>query len=384
MRGLFIQKHAEAVSAFCSIAVLYVGTDPYLKNKLYDFDFSVESKVPTLRLYFRKSNMFLFGKLINAFRYWKSYVKGYNFLKNKSGKPDIVHVHVLTRFGIFALYLKLFKSIPYIITEHWSRYLPYNLKRGAYKGFFRRWITRVVVHHAKAVTTVTENLRDAMLRLGLKNKYFITPNVVDIHKFYPLENISSLRHGRHIPPLGVRGLKKIVHVSCFDEKAKNIKGIVHVIERLSKKRNDFILEIIGDGADFNEVKSYAEKTGLVGKTIFFEGLQTGERLINKMREADFSLLFSNYENFPCIIPESLALGVPVLATDVGGISEHIKKDFGMLVEPGDESGLEKAIDKMLETCSDYNPHLLREYAVNNFSNDNAGKLFYEIYLKSVL
>ena len=372
MLGLFVQKHAEATVPFCNISVLYVCADLHLKNKIYDPDFIVESNVPTLRFYFKKSNLFLFGKFVNACRYWRSYIKGYNFLKNKSGKPDLVHVHVLTRFGIFALYLKLFKNIPYIITEHWSRYLPYNLKRGTYKGFLRRWLTKVVVSNAKAVTTVTENLRDAMLQLGLKNKYYIIPNVVDIHKFIPFENKKN------------HAVKRIVHVSCFDEKAKNIKGIVNVIERLSKKRNDFILEIIGDGADFNDVKSYAKKTGLINKIIFFKGLLVGDSLIDKMREADFFLLFSNYENLPCTIIESLALGVPVVATDVGGISEHIRQEFGMLVDPGNEPQLEDATNKMLDSCGNYIPQLLRTYSEKNFSNEIIGKSFHEIYMKSLL
>lgn len=371
MFGLFIQKHAIATLPYCDISVLYVLGDHLLAGKKYAIDYSVEQGVPTLRVYFKKSHNRLTGKFVNAWRYAVSYFRGYSQLIKKTGNPDMAHVHVLTRVGVFALYLKKIKSIPYVVTEHWSRYLPYNLARGSYNGIGRRFLTKIVVKNAKAITTVTQNLKNAMVALGLKNNYYITPNVVDIHKFFPTEaqNLS--------------GIKKIVHVSCFDEKAKNIKGIIKVIEKISKTRNDFKLQIIGDGIDYNEVVEYARQTGLVNKVIFFEGLLLNNDLITKMRDAHFFLLFSNYENLPCTIVESLALGVPVLSTNVGGIQEHINKDTGLLIEPANEKQLEEAILNMLDNSIVFSKDYIRQYAVNNFSNEYLGNLFLKLYQKYI-
>lgn len=369
MFGLFIQKHAVATLPFCDISVLYILGDHLLTDKKYDVDYLLENGVPTLRVYFKKSNNSLTGKFVNAWRYTVSYLKGYAQLTNKTGKPDMTHVHVLTRAGIFALYLKKIKGIPYLVTEHWSRYLPYNLALGSYKGTIRRLLTKIVVKNAKAVTTVTENLKNAMLALGLKNNYYITPNVVDVHKFFPAETQN------------ISGIKKIVHVSCFDEKAKNIKGIINVIEKIAKTRNDFTLQVIGDGIDYKEVVEYAQQTGLVNKVIFFEGLLINNALVARMRDAHFFLLFSNYENLPCTIVESLALGVPVLSTNVGGIKEHINKDSGLLIEPANEKQLEEAILNMLDNSVVFTKDYIRQYAVNNFSNEHLGNLFLKLYKK---
>jgi hypothetical protein len=88
----------------------------------------------------------------------------------KRNKIDLIHVHVLTRLGLLALLLKRSSGIPFLITEHWSRYLSYV---GTYKGIFRKYLTRKVVKNASAVTTPTVNLQNAMQAHGLKNSNYL-------------------------------------------------------------------------------------------------------------------------------------------------------------------------------------------------------------------
>ena len=67
--------------------------------------------------------------------------------KVKNGQPDMCHVHVLSRTAVLALYLKTLHQIPYLITEHWSRYFPQNVKKGSYKGFFRKIFTKIAYNN---------------------------------------------------------------------------------------------------------------------------------------------------------------------------------------------------------------------------------------------
>jgi glycosyltransferase involved in cell wall biosynthesis len=277
---------------------------------------------------------------------------------------------VLSRTALPALWLKFTKGIPYLITEHWSRYLPVNLRKGAFKGIFRKWFTKVAVRNAFAVTTVTENLAAAMQQLGLRNNYIVIPNVADINDFRPL-------------PEKVNGkLKNLVHVSCFDEPAKNIRGIINVVRQLAAERKDFRMEIIGDGRDYKAVKKYAEDSGELNTTIFFTGLLTGDELSSRMRHADAFVMFSNYENLPCTIIESLCSGVPVVSTDVGGISEHISDEFGILIRPGDEAGLKSALVSILNGQHEFNNKKMRAYSEENFSMESVGNRFATVYSRS--
>jgi glycosyltransferase involved in cell wall biosynthesis len=366
MLGLFIQKHALAVSRRHKVSVLYVTSDVTIPAGKIETKKDEYNNINEVRIYFGKYKF----PLLNLIQYAKCYLRGIKLLKTLTGQPDLVHVHVLSRTAFPALWLKLFQGIPYIITEHWSRYLPVNLKNGSYRGFFRKLFTRIAVSNAECVTTVTENLASAMQHAGLKNKYIITPNIADVNSFFP-ESKS--------PPI----IQKLIHVSCFDEPAKNISGIINVIEKLASVRSDFTIEIIGDGKDFGQVKNYAEKTGLVNKRIFFNGLLTGEPLYSAMRKADGLIMFSNYENLPCTIVESIACAVPVISTNVGGISEHLKAGFGILIEKGSEAELASAIEKLLDQPEIFDRKKMREYAVENFSMEASMKQFDSIYSQAV-
>lgn len=364
MLGLFVQKHAQAVQMFHDVSVLYVTADKTLSPGKIIEEHTIFNQIKEHRIYFGKYN----SGIRNAWAYAKNYLKGISTLKKLNGHPDIVHVHILSRTAFPALWLKFTESIPYFITEHWSRYLPENIRKGSYKGFARKIFTKIAVTQAKGITTVTKNLAGAMQQAGLINQYYITPNVADIHDFRPGEKYSEQK------------IKKLVHISCFDEPAKNIKGIINAVDQLCKSRNDFIIEIIGDGIDFKIVKEHALKTGLVGTRIIFTGLLTGNELSEKLRNAEALVMFSNYENLPCTIVESLCSGVPVISTDVGGIKEHVSNEFGILIKSGDESALCHAINKILDQPETFNRIKMRQYAEENFSMEKIGQAFDIIYL----
>lgn len=215
---------------------------------------------------------------------------------------------------------------------------------------------------------VTANLRDAMINCGLKNKnYVVIPNVVDIDMFSP-------------DPEKKAGEKaRIVHVSCFEDKQKNISGITRVLKRLADERQDFTVDMIGDGIHFNKLLSYAEEMGIKDTFAIYHGLKENEELAGMMKASDFMLMFSRYENLPVVILESYACGVPVLSTDVGGIREHMNEDLGVLIESEDEEALYQSLNQFLDTYKKYDAKKIRQYAVDHFSNEVIGKQLFEVY-----
>jgi glycosyltransferase involved in cell wall biosynthesis len=363
MLGLFVQKHAQAVQLLHDVTVIYVTADSRLSPGETQVDITTFEGIKEIRIYFGKRT----SKLFNSLSYVNAYFKGISKAFALTGKPDLVHVHILSRTAIPALWLKYTRGIPFVVTEHWSRYLPVNRAKGAFKGWFRKTFTKFAVSEACAVTTVTRNLAEAMEECGLKNKYIVIPNVADTQLFRVNENKNNGK------------VKRLVHVTCFDEPAKNLKGIINVIQSLATDRDDFVLDVVGDGVDFKVVKAFADKTGLVGSRIHFYGLLTGEELAGKIRTADVMVMFSNYENLPCTIVESLCCGVPVISSNVGGISEHISQDFGELVSAGNEKQLEKAISNFLDLPDRYNPSLITQYGNHHFSLESVARQFNNVY-----
>ncbi len=370
MPGLFIERHGISVQPHCDISVLYVHADDQQTSPKYKFEHSENEPLPTLRIYYRRSNTGIrpLDALLNIYRFVRSHSKGLREIRRQYGRIDIIHVHVLTRHGVIALCEKIRRGIPFVITEHWTRYLPTT---NTFNGSLRKWMTRVVAGQAAAIMPVTANLRDAMINCGLQNKnYVVIPNVVDTNMFSP-------------DPSGKKEEKvRIVHVSCFEDKQKNISGITRVIKRLSKERQDFTVDMIGDGIHFDKLVAYAGEMQVKDNYATYHGLKENEELASMMKKADFMLMFSRYENLPVVILESYACGVPVLSTDVGGISEHMNPDLGMLIESEDEEALYGAMNRMIDTCRDYDSRKLRDYAVSHFSNEVIGQQLFEVY-KSV-
>ncbi|MCB2207862.1 MAG: glycosyltransferase [Bacteroidetes bacterium] len=373
MPGLFIQRHAEAVSKYCDVGVVYVHAVEY-EEQTQRFELQLEelNRVPTARVYYKNpcKNLPLIGKLIKVYRFYKANKIGIRAIKTELERIDLIHVHILTRLGVIALYNRLFRNVPYVISEHWSRYLPLT---NEFRGGFRKWVTRIVVKHASAVTTVTQNLANAMQNHGLKNSnYQVLANVVtdDFLKFPKNKNPEDIK-------------TTFIHVSCFEDKSKNISGLLHVILSLSKKRNDFIFKLVGDGMDFEFLKQYALDLGLDSKTIEFTGLLEGKELVNQMATADLMVVFSNYENFPVVINESFALGIPVIATAVGGIPEFVNNDNGRLLEAGNQIELENLLHNYLDGKLQFDSRTIMKKARQQFSPDEIAKELFNLYLKAL-
>lgn len=362
MFGLFVQKHAEAVSINCRVKVLYVHPDE--KINLFELKEKTRNNLTELIVYYPVKKQKQHQKISNSINYCRAYWKGYKQIRHDGFHPDIVHANILTRTGAVAYLLKLLKGTPYIITEHWSRYLP---GRNSFNGGFRKLITRWIVKNAKAILPVSENLKQAMLSHKLENNnYIVVNNVVDDYFF----NENLIVH---------RLKKRIIHVSCFDEQSKNIKGILRTIFELSKSREDFELILIGTGKDFNRIKNYASKLDFPKGMIHFMGEKTSEEVANWMHNSDLLLLFSNYETAGVVIAESLICGKPVLTTNVGIAPEYINAKNGKIIPPKNEKILLKELHFMLDHLDEYNCHEIKADVLYKFDYKSIGNQIEKIY-----
>ena len=194
MSGLFVRKHAQAV-ARQGVEVGVVSVCYCDKNEIVDKE--VEG-VREVVLYSNKVG--LWSEVQAMKQLWQYWHKHY-------GKPDVVHLNVLTKQGLLARWLQVNCNIPFVVMEHWSGYLPEN---GDFRGFFRTRISQMILSHAGVVMPVSAKLMNAMQQCGLKHKNWkIVPNVVDDFFFFAgSENSVQDRKFRFL------------HVSCFDNRSK--------------------------------------------------------------------------------------------------------------------------------------------------------------------
>jgi glycosyltransferase involved in cell wall biosynthesis len=279
--------------------------------------------------------------------------------------PDIVHVHVLTREGFMGyLFARRFR-VPLVISEHWSRYYPEN---DYFRGFLKKALTRYIVSRASAILPVSRKLMIAMITKGLKHpNYQVVPNVLDMERF------------RFFPSPAAGGLKTIVHVSCFEDRSKNISGLLDAVNRLRTVRSDFTLRLVGEGPDLGKMKSYASELALPENLVVFPGLKEGNELVTEYGNADFSVLSSRFETFGSVIIESLSCGTPVLATDSGIAAEVIDETNGEIVKPGDPAKMAAALDRMLDKCRSFDRNIVRRSVEGKFSPERITAQLREIY-----
>lgn len=358
MYGLFVKRHAEAASQKHKISVIYVHEDPTI-TKNYEVEIH-KGIINEYFFYYKKSNSSsLFSKLRNL--YW--FLRGNYFLLRKIPKPDLIHVHILTRLGLLALIAKQISNIPYIITEHWSRYQDGR----TYTGRLRKWLTKIVVNNATQVTTVSKQLEMAMKSHKLEHKkYILLPNVVDTKLF----NYNAYKQKNKI--------FQFIHISCFDDEPKNISGILHTVKLLSEERTDFLVTMVGDGKDYSKMIQLANELKLQDY-VKFTGLQEGNDLANILRNSDALLLFSNYENMPVVISEALCSGIPVLSSNVGGIREFVNETNGILVEPQNQQSLKSGMKKMIDNYTEYDREWIANQSQHIFSRNSIANLIDQIY-----
>ena len=347
-QGDFVQRHAEAVATKHQVSVVHVVSDVNL-NHVNITDETINN-VRTIIAYIPQKNTLL--KLFLFFKLYRSIIK-------KIGFYNMVHLNITFSKGLVALYLKIVKRKKYIISEHWTGYHPIKNKSiGSVEKFLTKWITK----NATFICPVSNNLRDSMINFGLKGNYFRVPNVVDISNF----------NSAPIPEIFT-----ITHISHMGNNHKNIKGILNVISSLQSKIPQLHFNLIGD--DSKKYKPLIEKLNISNISIIDQ--ISSKEVAEYLKNSSVFILFSNYENLPCVILESFACGVPVVSTNVGGINEFFPNNFGYLIKQKDEKNLRKSILKIYNSELDFDKTAMHSYAVENFSINEICNQFSNLYYK---
>ena len=361
MSGLFVRKHAQAiarqgveVSVMCQLVTDKVEQDEIVEEEI--------GSVKEIVLYTNKSGFF--AELQGLKKLWKYWHERY-------GMPDVVHLNVLTKQGLLASWLNWKYGVPYVVMEHWSGYLPEN---GDYRGAMRKRMSEMILQKAKAVMPVSVRLMNAMKQCGLEhNNWQVVPNVIDDF-FYSRDAIHCVSKNE--------GKFRFLHVSCFDNRAKNTLGIVEAVERLSRQRNDFEMIMVGTGQDIFFTRCLADNYKLESRGfIKFIGEQTPQQVKEWMDASDCFVLFSNYETAAVVLEEAVACGLPIISTPVG-IAEELQVRGVEILPVGDVDKLVEAMSAMIDNVDKFDKEKIKAKATQ-YSFDKVGRQLVKIYKRVI-
>lgn len=359
--GIFIQRHAEAVSRFCDVAVLYIHRSRRVRHGRVER--TVERGVPTVRVYLRKPLMD--NRVFRELQLLDYLLNGYlgcRLMMKEFGRPDLIHVNVTLPVGLVGLLLSLSSGIPYVVSEHTGPLavmLDNPLARAS---------ARLVLSRAEVVLPVSLALKGQIDSFCKGLPCLVVPNAIDTRRFFPLASA-----GRP------KGRKTILFGSRLEDRDKDVSGLLKAVKVLSQRRKDFELHVFGRGRDEEELKHQAQGLGLKDVSVYFDGGIPNPELALRMRTSDFYVLNSPFESFSVTSAEALSSGIPVISTRCGGPEDYLNDAVGLLIEPGNTEELVRAIDYMLDHHMDYDPATLHQYAANRFAYDVVGERLAEIY-----
>lgn len=364
--GDFVQRHAKAVSTLMPVDVIHVAQAGRNFNSLNKVDINHDGNLHEAIHYFtyKKSNFTWLDKILYNRAYWTYYKTVVEKYIEQKGKPDLIHVHVPFKAGIIALWILRTYKIPFIVSEHSSLYLKEAKDNFYTRDFYFRYYTEQSFKKAAAVTNVSNAIAKVLEQMFRLKDVVVIPNVVDTNHFYfkPKEKNKAF---------------KWLHVSTMYP-LKNVDKIINAFESINKIRNNWELILVGPIKD-EYVKLVADYH--LQSNIKFIGEVSYEDVAKQMQQADALIMFSKHENFPCVIIEALCCGLPVVASNVGGIAEAVNASNGILVEANNTDQLQNAIISVMDNYAAFNNKQIAINATSKYNYHTIAQQFISVYQK---
>jgi N-acetyl-alpha-D-glucosaminyl L-malate synthase BshA len=278
---------------------------------------------------------------------------------------DLLHVHYALPHATAAQLAREITSKPYVTTLHGSdvtilgsdpSYEPTNT---------------MSIEHSDAITTVSKYMaQEAKNNLGIEKEIKVIPNFVD-HELYqpaPCQMIDN-PHQRAIT---------LVHVSNF-RPVKRIEDLIYSMCIITKKEPDAQLILVGDGPERHRIERLIDKLDL-RRNILVTGYRSDVAAM--MNCADALVLCSETENAPLTILEGMSCGLPIIATNVGGIPEQVQDGKNGFIVPVKhpeeiaEAALKLNADENLLAVMGANA---RKTVLERYTKDKVIKEYIEVY-----
>ena len=268
-------------------------------------------------------------------------------------KIDVLHVHYAIPHA-YAAYMakKILKengyNIPIITTLHGT-----DITLVGNNPFYKPAVT-FSINKSDIVTCVSKSLmEDTREFFGIKREIKVIPNFIDIDKYARKHNLCQGNM------LAQDDEKIIVHVSNF-RPLKRIIDVLKIFEKINQKIKSKLI-MVGDGPDKKKAKDFLRKNNLKNKVIFLGKTSEVDEILCS---SDLFLLPSEKESFGLAALEAMALKVPVISTNTGGLKElNINGNSGYTSDIGDIDSMAKNAIKILSDDS-----LEKKYRNQAFEN----------------
>jgi len=271
----------------------------------------------------------------------------------KEEKPDILHAHSPALNGMAALMVGKKMGIPvvYEVRGFWEDAAVDHgtCREGDLRYRLSKMMETYVVKKCHAVTAICEGIRQDLVARGVeKEKITLIPNAVSIDSFpqitQPAQHLKETHKLEDAFVIGFAG-------SFYQYEGIDI--LIRALSIIKSKGLNVKVLLVGGGAQFSNIQNLIEELGLK-EDVIVTGRVPHQEVKDYYSIMDVTVLPRKSMRLTELVTplkplEAMALGVPVVASDIGGHKEIIKNyDNGFLFKADDEVALANAIEELIE------------------------------------
>lgn len=362
--GIFYKDQAEALSSngfkVGFIAINPVSIKSILQQKKINFGLSnFEEKGVNTYLYKyinipkRPTYCVKKARLVGP-KIFEQYLK-------KHGKPDIIHLHCFEPI-LFAMEIKEKYKVPFVITEHSSRFMnntiPFSMEK----------YVKLAFSNSNQNISVSENFTKLLIN-KYGSSFIYVPNIIDTDFYRPEEDSTN------------KSEFSFLSAGILNDN-KNHTLLIQAFMLFLSTGKKAKLVIAGDGPNRGKLRAQAKELGLE-KEITFTGWVSRKKLKELMNTSSTFILPSKKETFGVVLAEAMSCGIPVISTKSGGPQSIITSDkIGLLCDNNKEN-LFFAMQKVYDNFTSYKPSVIRQEVEDTYSQKAVSTQLLSIY-KNVL
>jgi N-acetyl-alpha-D-glucosaminyl L-malate synthase BshA len=264
---------------------------------------------------------------------------------------DVLHVHyAIPHASVAYTAQQILKSkkifLPYVTTLHGT-----DITLVGRDPAFEP-VIRFSLNHSNAITSVSESLKkDTLNTFKIDNKITVIPNFINIKDF------ESARDHCVKKKYAPQGEKILVHISNF-RKVKRIEDVLGVFDKVRKEMPAKLI-LVGDGPEKQAIELLCRQLDMHHDVVHVGKVADPKEILSL---ADLFILPSETESFGLAALEAMAMKVPVISTNSGGLPEvNIQGVTGFLSAVGDVDDMAKNAMMLLK-----NPQMLQKFSQNAF------------------
>lgn len=253
----------------------------------------------------------------------------YRTARGLAAQTDLIHAHKLGS-AVWGALLARRARVPLVVHDHnWSE------RPTRRKGLLLRgWIGPPAARFLCVSTPVAE----AVAAQGIpRERIEVMPNGIALDAALPRADARS--------ELGLRSGEFVVGIVARLRAEKAHEVLLEALAELRAAGRPIRLCVVGSGERDEELRMLADRLGLDGAVVWAGERPDAARLVSAF---DVSVLCSAWEGLPLSALESLAAGVPLVSSAVGGLPDLLREGAGVLVEPQDPAALADALARMMD------------------------------------